>query len=62
MNHSMIYIDELEAVLVVGGINDTQSQLDSCELMIFSEKMWKPFSSLNYKGKNLSLCKFVKDH
>jgi N-acetylneuraminic acid mutarotase len=62
MNHSMVYIDELEAVLAVGGVNDTGSLLDSCELLVFKNKKWKIIGSLNYKGKNLSLCKFVKDY
>ena len=61
MNHSILYIDEMDAALVVGGENESGSLLDSCEILKFKDKKWKQICSLNYKGKNLGICKFVKD-
>jgi hypothetical protein len=40
MHHSIIYIDELDAALVVGGENESGSILDSCEIIKFKDKKW----------------------
>jgi hypothetical protein len=40
MNHSILYIDELDSVLVAGGENESGSQLDSCEFLPFKDKKW----------------------
>eukprot|EP00347_Sterkiella_histriomuscorum_P023731 403333576 len=61
MHHSMIYIEEKRFVLVVGGEDENNNLLDSCELYNRSDKSWKMLNTLNQRGKNISLCKFVKD-
>ncbi|CDW79004.1 kelch motif family protein [Stylonychia lemnae] len=61
MHHSMIYIDEKRQVLAVGGEDENSNLLDTCELYSMSEKQWRMLNTLNQRGKNISLCKFVKD-
>ena len=41
MNHSILYIDELDSTLVVGGEVENGSLLDSCEILRFKDKKWK---------------------
>jgi hypothetical protein len=55
----MIYIEETGQVLAVGGEDENGGLLDSCELLNLSEGNWKMLNSLNYRNKQLSLCKFV---
>ena len=61
MHHSMIYVDEKNGFLTVGGENENGSLLDSCEFYSKAEKQWKVVSTLNFKGKNLGLCKFSRE-
>lgn len=64
MNHSMIVTTESEkgTVLVVGGEDGSGALLDSCEIYKRSDPTsWKPFASLNNRGKNVGLCKFSED-
>jgi hypothetical protein len=62
MHHSMIYIEERGYVIAVGGEEENNGGLlSSCEQFNIGENSWKMFNSLNNSGKNLSLCKFVKD-
>ena len=58
----MIYIEEKSMVLAVGGEDENNGLLNSCELLNLNDNSWKMLNALNYPGKNLGLCKFSKDN
>jgi hypothetical protein len=62
MHHSMILIEEKGQMLVVGGEDDQGNLLDQCEILDVKENVWRSFSALNNKGKQIGLCKFTKDN
>ena len=59
MHHSMIFIEEKNLVLVVGGEDENQHLLDSCESFNLNEGQWKMLNTLNQRTKNVGLCKFM---
>ena len=61
MQHSMIFIEEKHCVLAVGGEDENQGLLDSCESFSLADRQWKMLNSLNQRCKNVGLCKFVRD-
>ena len=61
MAHSMIYIEEKNIILTVGGEDLHLNQLDSCEVLDLSDNKWRFLNTLNNKGKNIGLCKFIKE-
>ncbi len=61
MHHSMIYIEEINCVLAVGGEEENQNLIDSCEMYNIQDQQWKMLNTLNQRVKNVGLCKFVKD-
>lgn len=61
MQHSMILVEEIGTILAVGGEDENGNHLDSCEQLKLFENQWKVMSSLNNKGKNISLCKFIRN-
>jgi len=61
MHHSMIYIEERGCVLAVGGEDENQGLLDSCESFNVQDQAWKMLNTMNQKSKNVGLCKFVRD-
>ena len=62
MYHSMIYIDNKNLIFTVGGEDENGNLLDSCEVYTTNDNHWKMLNTLNYKGKNLGLCKFIKEN
>jgi len=60
MNHSMIAIEERGLVLALCGQDESGNLLDTCEAYFEQDKNWRIFNTLNFKGKNLGLCKFVE--
>lgn len=60
MHHSMIMVEEKGIILAVGGEDENGNLLDSCESYNFQDNQWKMLNSLNNKGKNIGLCKFIK--
>ncbi len=59
MQHSMIYIEEKDQVLAVGGEDENGSLIDSCESYSVREGTWKMLNTLNQRTKNVGLCKFT---
>jgi N-acetylneuraminic acid mutarotase len=47
MHHSMIYIEEKDLVLAVGGEDENGNLLDSCESFNVKDKLWKMLNTLN---------------
>lgn len=60
MNHSMIAIEERGIILALCGQDESGNLLDTCEAYFDQEKNWRIFNTLNFKGKNIGLCKFVE--
>ena len=55
----MILVEEKQMILVVGGEDENNNVLDSCEAYSLQEGQWRVLNTLNQKGKNLGLCKFI---
>jgi hypothetical protein len=56
----MIAIEERGMVLAICGQDESGNLLDTCEAYFDQEKNWRIFNTLNYKGRNIGLCKFVE--
>lgn len=56
----MITIPEKAMILAIAGEDESGNLLDTCEAYFVQENAWRIISTLNNKGKNLGLCKFVK--
>lgn len=59
MHHSMIYMEEKDIVLAVGGEDENGNQLDTCELYNCGDNSWRMLNTLNNRVKNAGLCKFT---
>ena len=57
----MLYITEQHQALALGGADENNDYLDSCEVYSLKDNSWKLMNTMHQKGKQLGLCKFVKE-